>query len=71
LGIAFDRHGLTRHPTKGVWGKGFTRVQHLGFIVDTVRESFGAPVRKVIRVADKAKKLLKLASGNPRMVERQ
>jgi hypothetical protein len=68
LGIAFDRYGLTRHPTKGVWGKDSMPVEHLGFTVDTVHESFDVPVRKVIRVADKAKHLLKLASRNRRMV---
>jgi hypothetical protein len=44
-------------------------VEHLGFIVEAVRESFGVPVLKVRRVTDKATQLLKLVSMNRRMVE--
>jgi hypothetical protein len=44
------RYGLTRHPTKGVWGSGATRLEHLEFVVDTEAETFGVPERNVIRV---------------------
>jgi hypothetical protein len=41
------RYGLTRHPSKGVWGDGSQCLQHLGFVVDTVRGLFGIPAKQL------------------------
>jgi hypothetical protein len=43
------RYGLTRHPSKGVWGDGSQCLQHLGFVVDTVRGLFGIRRRSWMR----------------------
>jgi hypothetical protein len=41
------RYGLTRHPKKGVWSGGSQVLQHLGFVIDSVRGSFGVPASKL------------------------
>lgn len=35
LDSLFERLGLLRHPGKGVWGSGSTRLEHLGLVIDT------------------------------------
>jgi hypothetical protein len=65
------KYGFTRHPTKGVWGSGSTRLEHLGFVVDTEAETFCVPERMVFRVMEKARALLKLAARNWRLGERK
>jgi Reverse transcriptase (RNA-dependent DNA polymerase) len=41
------RYGLTRHLKKGVWSGGSQVLQHLGFVIDSVRGSFGVPASKL------------------------
>jgi hypothetical protein len=64
-------YGLTRHPTKGTWGSGNTRLGYLGLVMDMMAETFGVPERKATRLLEKANALLKLAARNRRMVERK
>jgi hypothetical protein len=44
-----DRLGVARHPTKGEW-TGATRVEHLGFIVDSIEMRFYLAPRKIQKV---------------------
>lgn len=30
-----EKLGLHRHPENGVWGEGATRIEHLGFVLDS------------------------------------
>lgn len=66
-----DRYGLTRHPTKGVWGHGSQVLQHLGFIIDTHRGTFGVPAEKLDRVEEQARTIMKLARRNRRRLSKQ
>jgi hypothetical protein len=44
-----SRLDVSRHPTKGEW-EGTTRVEHLGFVVDTMEMKFYLAPRKVEKV---------------------
>jgi hypothetical protein len=44
-----SRLGVSRHPTKGEW-EGTTRVEHLGFVVDTMEMKFYLAPRKMEKV---------------------
>jgi hypothetical protein len=52
LDYLLDRYGLTRHPTKGIWGRVSQCVSHLGFVVDTKRGMFGVPAHKLEGVSE-------------------
>ena len=51
--------GIRRHPTKGVWNEGATRLEHLGFVWDSVRMMFTVTPKKQVKVHDHARSLLK------------
>ena len=71
LGQLLNRYGLTRHPEKGVWGSGSQTICHLGFMIDTIRGTFGVPEEKVCALQQQSKKLLDLARRNRRRVPKQ
>jgi hypothetical protein len=50
--------GLARHPTKGEWN-GSTRVEHLGCVIDTVSMRFCVAPRKIVKVRDLARAILR------------
>jgi Reverse transcriptase (RNA-dependent DNA polymerase) len=52
------RYGLTRHPKKGVRCGGSQVLQHLGFVIDSVRGSFGVSASKLDKVSSMAQALL-------------
>jgi hypothetical protein len=52
--------GLTRHHTKGEWS-GSTRVEHLGCIIDTKLMRFFIAPRKIVRIQETARSLLRQA----------
>ena len=62
------RYGLTRHSTKGVWGSGSQVVQHLGFVIDTVRGTFEVPAAKLDKIEMGARRLLRMAQCKSRRV---
>jgi hypothetical protein len=68
LDSLLSRYGLTRHSTKGVWGRGSQCVIDLGFVVDTKRGIFGVPAHKLEGVSERARKLLVRARINRRRV---
>lgn len=55
------RLGLVRHPTKGVWDYGATRLEHLGVVVDTVSMRFFVTEAKLQDMNSMAQKMLKQA----------
>lgn len=52
------RLGLVRHPTKGVWGCGSRRLEHLGVVVDTLLMRFFITPAKLQQLHHLAKALL-------------
>ena len=68
LDCIFRRLGMTRHPEKGHWGDGATRVEHLGFTIDTVAQSLEVPVRKREEVVALARRMLMFVRRNRRRV---
>jgi hypothetical protein len=61
--------GLTRHPEKGDW-EGSTRIEHLGFVLDSVQMKFYIAKRKIERVHQMSARLLREASIGRRWVSR-
>jgi Reverse transcriptase (RNA-dependent DNA polymerase) len=61
--------GLTRHPTKGEW-VGSTRVEHLGYVIDSVRMRFYIAPRKIAKVHVIARAILRQARQGRRWVSR-
>jgi hypothetical protein len=59
--------GLARHPTKGKW-IGNTRVEHLGCVIDTESMSFYIASRKIVKVRDLARVILRQAQQGGRWV---
>lgn len=55
------RYSLTRHESKGIWGSGAQVVQHLGFMIDTIRGTFGVPDSKLDKIEIGARRLLRMA----------
>jgi hypothetical protein len=62
--------GLTRHLTKGEWS-GSTRVEHLGCIIDTKLMRFFSAPRKIVRVQEMARSLIRQAREGRRWVPRE
>jgi Reverse transcriptase (RNA-dependent DNA polymerase) len=58
------RYGLTRHPKKCVLGGASQVLQHLGFVIDSVRGSFGVPANKLDKVSSMAQALLRRVRCN-------
>lgn len=54
-------YGLTRHPTKGVWGRRAHVLEHLGIVIDSVRGIFGVAAQKLKALSGMARALLKQA----------
>ena len=50
--------GLSRHPGKGVWGQGMTRLEHLGVVLDTQSMRFFITPSKLEHLQSLAKGLL-------------
>jgi hypothetical protein len=59
--------GLARHPTKGEWN-GSTRAEHLGYVIDTVSMRFYVAPRKIVKVRDFARAILRQAQQGRRWV---
>jgi hypothetical protein len=66
LDSLLERYGLTRHPTKGIWGRGSQCVSLLGFVVGTKPGVFGVPAHKLESVSEGPRKLLARAKINRR-----
>lgn len=63
-------YGIKRHPEKGIWGGGTTCIVHLGFVIDTVRCTFGVPAVKLEKVSSMAKRLMMCVRRNRRQAQR-
>lgn len=50
--------GLVRHPSKGVWGAGATRLEHLGVVLDTITMRFFITPAKLEDLHSMASKML-------------
>lgn len=50
LDALFPTLGLLRHPNKGVWGDGSTRLEHLGIVIDTVQFQFFVTEEKLSKL---------------------
>jgi hypothetical protein len=59
--------GLARHPTKGKWIRN-TRIGHLGCVIDTESMRFYIASRKIIKVLDLARGILRQAQQGKRWV---
>lgn len=64
----FPRLGLLRHPEKGVWGSGVTRLEHLGVVIDTVQFRYFITDEKLRTLQKKARHLLQTAARSRRWV---
>jgi Reverse transcriptase (RNA-dependent DNA polymerase) len=62
------RYGLTRQPSKGVWGDGSQCLQPLVFVVDTVRGLLAIPTKKLDAISSFSRQLLTRARHNRRLV---
>jgi hypothetical protein len=65
----FLRYGITRHPKIG-FGGWVSMLQHLNFIVDSVRGSFGVPASKLDKVSSMDRSLLRRFRCNARKAPR-
>jgi hypothetical protein len=57
--------GLTRHPKKGQWSVS-TPVEHLGCVIDTKRMMFYVEPRKISKVRDLARAIVRQAQQGRR-----
>lgn len=62
------RYGITCHPTKGVLGARSQVIQHLGFMINTKRGTFGVPASKQKNIENLAKRIIRMARCNARRV---
>lgn len=68
LNRLLKRYGITRHPIKGVWDSGSQVITHLGFMIDTVRGTFGVSATKLDKIEVILKRLHRMARSNARRV---
>lgn len=64
----FSTLGLLRHPDKGVWGEGETRLEHLGLLIDTVAFRYFVTPMKLRDLQQMATALLQTARKRSRWV---
>ena len=68
LDSLFDNLGLVRHPGKGVWGDGATRLEHLGLVIGTVAFRYFVSPTKLVGLQEMAASLLKNSRQRSRWV---
>lgn len=68
LNILFPSLGLLRHPEKGVWGCGTTRLKHLGIVIDTVSFRYFITPQKLGQLRSMATRLLQTVPKSRRWV---
>ena len=64
----FDSLGLMRHPGKGVWGGGATKLEHLGLVIDTVTFRYFITAEKLKSLQSTVATLLSTARQRSRWV---
>lgn len=64
----FPRLGLLRHPDKGVWGQGTTRLEHVGVVIDTVQFRYFITPSKLQTLHERTMNLIRTASVSKRWV---
>jgi len=68
LDTLFKRLGMLRHPEKGVWGRGATRLEHLGLVIDTEKFRYFLTPAKLRELREMANSILKTARQRSRWV---
>lgn len=68
VGLLMSKLGLARHEGKGVWGRGATDLEHLGFAMSTLTMRLTVTPRKQQRMRRIAGKLLRQASQGAGLV---
>lgn len=64
----FARLGMLRHPQKGVWGLGVTKIEHLGVIIDTENFRYFVTPEKLENLQNIASHLLQTSAKARRWV---
>lgn len=68
LDALIPKLGLLRHPAKGIWGHGMTRLEDLGLVIDTVKFRFFVRNAKLAKLHNKSKHILRTACKARRWV---